>query len=204
MPSSNYEDGMELTQEQIDYFLECMDSGEEVEAGSKVHRLMTASSERAMRITSRMNARFDSLSDTRRQFEELINRPLAEGVGIFPPFTTDCGLNIHLGEGVFINAGARFQDQGGIYIGDRALIGHNAVIATLNHNMDPAKRANLLPAPVYIGADAWLGANVTVLPGVTIGEGAVVAAGAVVTKDVPANTVVAGVPAKVIRELDAS
>ena len=201
MATQYYEDSEELTQKQIDYFIECMDSGEEVQAGSEVHHLMTAASERAMRITSRMNAAFDSLSDTRAQLERLFNRPLPEGVGLFPPFTTDCGLNTHLGEGVFINAGCRFQDQGGIYIGDRALIGHNAVIATLNHNMDPAKRANLLPAPVHIGADAWLGSNVTVLPGVTIGEGAIVAAGAVVTKDVPARTVVGGVPAKPIKEL---
>jgi len=81
------------------------------------------------------------------------------------------------------------------------LIGHNAVIATLNHNMDPAQRANLLPAPVHIGNDVWMGANVTVLPGVTIGDGAVIAAGAVVTKDVAPNTVVGGVPAKLIKEL---
>ena len=201
MADSYYEDGLELTQEQIDFFLERMDSGEECVAGSEVHRLMTAASERAMRITSRMNAEFTSLSDTRSQLERLFMRSLPDGVGLFVPFTTDCGLNTHLGEDVFINAGCRFQDQGGIYIGNRALIGHNAVIATLNHNMDPAKRANLLPAPVHIGADAWLGSNVTVLPGVTIGEGAVVAAGAVVTKDVPARTVVGGVPAKVIKEL---
>ena len=201
MGKGSYEDGGELTREQIDFFLERMDSGEEVEAGGEVHRLMVAASERAMRITSRMNAQFVSLSDTRAQLEGLFGRPLPDGVGLFPPFTTDCGLNTHLGEGVFINAGCRFQDQGGIYIGDRALIGHNCVIATLNHDMDPAKRANLVPAPVRIGADAWLGANVTVLPGVTVGEGAVVAAGAVVTKDVPARTVAAGVPARVIREL---
>ena len=201
MAENMYEDSSELTQEQIDYFLERMDSGEVCIAGSDVHRLMTAASERAMRITSRMNAQFDSLSDTRAQFEKLINRPLPAGVGIFPPFTTDCGLNIHLGEDVFINAGCRFQDQGGIYIGDRALIGHNAVIATLNHDMDPAKRADLWPAPVHIGCDVWLGSNATVLPGVTIGDGAVVAVGAVVTKDVAANTVVGGVPAKLIKEL---
>lgn len=196
-----YEDGGDLTHGQIAYFLERMDSGEEVEAGSDVHRLMTAASERAMRITSRMNAAFVSLSDTRAQLERLFMRPLPEGVGHFPPFTTDCGLNTHLGADVFINAGCRFQDQGGIHIGDRALIGHNCVIATLNHNMDPARRANLLPAPVRIGADAWLGSNVTVLPGVAIGEGAVVAAGAVVTHDVAPRTVVSGVPAKLIRNL---
>lgn len=196
-----YEDGDDLTHGQIDYFLERMDSGEEVEADSDVHRLMAATSERAMRITSHMNATFVSLSDTRAQLERLFIRPLPEGVGLFPPFTTDCGLNTHLGADVFINAGCRFQDQGGIHIGDRALIGHNCVIATLNHNMDPARRANLLPAPVRIGADAWLGSNVTVLPGVAIGEGAVVAAGAVVTHDVAPRTVVGGVPAKLIRNL---
>lgn len=196
-----YEDGDDLTHGQIDYFLERMDSGEEVEADSDVHRLMAATSERAMRITSHMNATFVSLSDTHAQLERLFMRPLPEGVVLFPPFTTDCGLNTHLGADVFINAGCRFQDQGGIHIGDRALIGHNCVIATLNHNMDPARRANLLPAPVRIGADAWLGSNVTVLPGVTIGEGAVVAAGAVVTHDVAPRTVVGGVPAKLIRNL---
>lgn len=196
-----FEDSDDLTHGQIAYFLERMDSGEEVEADSDVHRLMTAASERAMRITSHMNATFVSLSDTRAQLERLFMRPLPEGVGLFPPFTTDCGLNTHLGADVFINAGCRFQDQGDIHIGDRALIGHNCVIATLNHNMDPARRANLLPAPVRIGADAWLGSNVTVLPGVTIGEGAVVAAGAVVTHDVAPRTVVGGVPAKLIRNL---
>jgi len=201
MAISNYEDSHEMTQDEIDRFIAYMNSGEEVIAGSEEHHLMTAASERAMRITSRMNAQFNSLSDTRAQLEELWRCELQEGVGVFPPFTTDCGLNTHIGANVFINSGCRFQDQGGIYIGDRALIGHNAVIATLNHDMDPARRADLHPAPVHIGADAWLGSNVTVLPGVTIGDGAIVAAGAVVTKDVAPRTIVGGVPARVIREL---
>ena len=83
-----YEDSEDLTQEQIDSFLERMDSGEEVVAGSDVHRIMTAASERAMRITSRMNAEFDSLSETRAQLEQLFMRPLPESVGLFPPFST--------------------------------------------------------------------------------------------------------------------
>ena len=201
MARGNYEDAREMTDDEIERFVAYMNSGREVEGGSEMHRLMTAASERAMRITSRMNASFESLSDVRRQLEELWRCELPEGVGLFPPFTTDCGLNTHVGAGTFINAGCRFQDQGGIYIGERALIGHNAVIATLNHNMDPARRANLLPAPVHIGDDAWLGANVTVLPGVTIGNGAVVAAGAVVSRDVEENTVVGGVPARLLRRL---
>ena len=198
-----YEDGSELSAEDIERFVAAMNSGDECIAGSDIHRLMTAASERAMRITSRLNASFESLSDVRRQLERLWLTELPEGFGLFPPFTTDCGLNTHVGAGVFVNAGCRFQDQGGIYIGDGALIGHNVVIATLNHNADPAKRANLLPAPVRIGKNAWIGSSSTICPGVTIGDGAIVAAGAVVTKDVPENTVVGGVPARVIKEVAA-
>lgn len=197
-----YETRSELTKEECAYFIEQMNTGNECEAGTDLHRLMVAASERAMRITSRMNSSFENLDLVREQFSELIDQPLPEGFGLFPPFYTDCGLNIHVEEGAFINMGCKFQDQGGIYIGARSLIGHNAVIATLNHNMDPVLRANLLPAPVHIGADVWMGANCTVLPGVTIGDGAIIAAGAVVTKDVAPNTVVGGVPARVLKTLD--
>ena len=98
--------------------------------------------------------------------------------------------------------GCKFQDQGGIFVGDGALIGHNVVLATLNHARAPKDRASMVPAPIHIGQNVWIGANVTVLPGVTIGDGAIVAAGAVVTKDVPANTIVGGVPARVLRTID--
>ena len=75
------------------------------------------------------------------------------------------------------------------------------VLATLNHAMDPADRATMIPAPIHIGKWVWIGANATVLPGVTIGDGAIVATGAVVTKDVPENTVVGGIPARVMRKI---
>jgi acetyltransferase-like isoleucine patch superfamily enzyme len=122
-------------------------------------------------------------------------------VRLFPPFTTDCGKNTVLGERVFINSGCRFQDQGGIRIGDDVLVGHNVVLASLNHELDPAERATTVPRPIVIGDRVWIGANATVLAGVTIGHGAVVAAGAVVTRDVAPDTVVGGVPARVIRNL---
>ena len=93
------------------------------------------------------------------------------------------------------------KEEGGISIGDDVLIGHNTVIATLNHVEDPDKRGDMVPAPVRIGDKVWIGANATILPGVTVGEGAVIAAGAVVTKDVAPRTVVAGVPARMIKTI---
>ena len=182
-------------------FLARMDTGEEIEAGSEAHLFMHGLSQEALRITAEMNCAYRTPEELLTLMRSLTAQPDFPAFGMFPPFYTDCGKNIHFGQNVFVNSGCRFQDQGGVWIGDNALIGHNAVLATLNHNPDPAKRANLIPAKIVIGNNVWLGANVTVLPGVTIGDGAIVAAGAVVTKDVPANTVVAGVPAKVIRTI---
>jgi len=155
----------------------------------------------AQKITFELNSRYHDLDEIRQLFSELIGKEVSEDFRVFPPFTTDFGKNIHLGKNVFINSGCRFQDQGGIYIGDNALIGHNVVLATLNHEENPKKRSNLIPAPIKIGNDVWIGSNATVLSGVTIGDGAILAAGAVVTKDVAKNTVVGGVPAKYIRDI---
>ena len=109
------------------------------------------------------------------------------------------GKNITIGTDVFINSGCHFQDQGGIEIGDGTLIGHNVVLATINHDLNPKENRKNHYAPIKIGSHVWIGSNATVLPGVTVGDWAVVAAGAVVTKDVPAMTVVVGVPAKVLK-----
>ncbi|WP_375142195.1 DapH/DapD/GlmU-related protein [Microbacterium sp.] len=120
---------------------------------------------------------------------------------LFPPFTADFGKNITLGKRVFINSGCRFQDHGGITIGDGSLIGHNVVIATLNHDLSPRRRADMHPAPVVIRSNVWVGANATILPGVTIGDDAVIGAASVVTKDVPAGAIVVGSPARVARQV---
>lgn len=185
---------------ELQEFLDRMNAGETVIGGSDAHLVMHALSQRALQITMELNSTYHTPEEVTALMERLTGQKL-EQFGLFPPFYTDCGRNIHIGKGVFINSGCRFQDQGGIYIGDGSLIGHNAVLATLNHDPDPNKRANLLPAPIHIGKNVWLGANVTVLPGVTIGDGAIIAAGAVVTKDVAANTVAGGVPAKVLRTI---
>lgn len=172
-----------------------------MQGGSEAHLFMHGVSQEALRLTAEINGSYHEPEELRSLFSQLIGRPVDETFGLFPPFYTDCGKNIHIGKNVFINMGCKFQDQGGIYIGDGALIGHNVVLATLNHAMSPEDRASMIPAPIRIGKRVWIGANATVLPGVTIGDGAIVAAGAVVTKDVPENTVVAGVPAVPIRHL---
>ena len=76
------------------------------------------------------------------------------------------------------------------------------VLATLNHDVDPQKRSDMFPAPIRIGNNVWIGAQATVLPGVTIDDGAIIAAGAVVSRDVPANVIVGGVPAKIIKKIE--
>lgn len=183
-------------------FIGIMDSGAEVQAGGKVHLCMTALSHEAMRITARLNSAYHTPEEIAGLMEELTGKPFPEGAYMFPPFYTDCGKNMTLGKNVFINACCQFQDQGGITIGDGTLVGPKTVIATLNHDQDPEKRANLIPKPVVIGKNVWIGANVTILPGVTIGDGAIIAAGAVVNRDVEPNTVVGGVPAKFIKSIE--
>ncbi|MCB0887051.1 MAG: sugar O-acetyltransferase [Propionibacteriaceae bacterium] len=159
-------------------------------------------SQGALRITAELNGSYHDEAGVRALLSELIGAPVPDSVVVFPPFRADFGRNIRIGEGVFINSGCAFQDQGGVTIGDGALIGHNVVIATLNHGLDPAKRADLIPAPVVVGAGAWIGSNATILPGVTIGDGAVVAAASVVTRDVPPRTIAVGSPARVVRAID--
>ncbi len=180
-------------------FVEIMNSGERVEAGSETHQYMTKLSNEAMKITARLNRDYHEPEEIRAMMEELTGQKIDGAFGMFPPFYTDCGKNLHIGKHVFINSGCHFQDQGGIYIGDGALIGHCVVLATLNHEQDPGNRGDLYPKPIHIGKNVWIGAHATVLQGVTIGDGAIVAAGAAVTKDVPAGAVVGGVPARMIK-----
>lgn len=183
-------------------YLARMLAGEPVEAGDELHEAMHEVSQEAIRICMEINGAYHAPNELAELMEQLTGRPVPEGFGLFPPFNADCGKNIFFGKGVFVNSGCKFQDQGGIYIGDGCLIGHNVVLATLNHHVDPARRGGMVPKPIRLGNDVWVGSGAVVLPGVTIGDGAVVAAGAVVTKDVPPRTVVGGVPARPLKTID--
>ena len=151
--------------------------------------------------SAEINSGFHTQQELRALMSELLGYELDEKFRLFPPFYTDYGRNLKIGKNVFINSGCCFQDQGGIEIGDGCLIGHQVVIATLDHHPDPQRRGDMLPKKTSLGKNVWIGSHATILSGVTIGDGAIVAAGAVVTKDVPPGCVVAGVPAKVIKSV---
>lgn len=157
----------------------------------------------AIRIGIELNSSYHTPEELREIMGRLTGKKVDDTFRLFPPFYTDFGKNITFGKDVFINSGCHFQDQGGIIIGDGSLIGHNVVLATINHDLDPKNNRKNHYLPIKIGSHVWIGSNATVLPGVTIGDWGVVAAGAVVTCDVPAMTVVGGIPAKVLKIISA-
>lgn len=179
-------------------FLEYVKTGKALDT-PEIYRLMDDMSDEARRLTFKLNSAYHSQEEINALLAELFGRPVGKGFKMFPPFYTDFGKNTHIGDNVFINACCNFQDHGGVYIGDRCQIGHNVVFATLNHGLKPQDRRTMTPAPIRLGKNVWVGSNSTILQGVTVGDNAVIAAGAVVTKDVPANTVVGGVPARKLK-----
>ncbi|MFF8096312.1 DapH/DapD/GlmU-related protein [Streptomyces sp. NPDC016675] len=154
--------------------------------------------------TSRLNGLPFSDSEGRTKLLAVVfGGPLPESVVIYPPFFTEYGLNTSFGENVFVNQGCTFMDKGGIQIGNGVMIAPKVSLITGGHPLPRTERREYLSfAPIVIEDDVWIGTAAVVTQGVTIGTGAVVAAGAVVTRDVPANTVVAGVPARVIKTVD--
>ena len=185
----------------LEELLEHFNSGKTLGTNREYIEQMRYYSRESQKLTMEINTKYHEPEELTKLFSEVIGKPVGEGFGLFPPFYTDFGKNITIGKNVFINAGCKFQDQGGIFIDDGALIGHGVVLATLDHDLAPEKRQQLHPAPIRIGKNVWIGANAVVTKGVTIGDNAVIAAGAVVTKDVPANCIVGGVPAKQIKSI---
>ena len=129
----------------IDEYKASTARGEYIEAGSEKHILMQKAAEDARKITCTINNSYREADELRKLFSQLVGYEVDEGFGLFPPFYTDFGKNIKLGKNVFINSCCCFQDQGGIEIGDGCLIGHQVVIATLNHDLRPEKRESMFP-----------------------------------------------------------
>jgi len=184
----------------LDEFRKMMARGKLVEG--QMLNVFHILAQEALKITMEINNKYHTPEEIVDLFSELTGRKVDKSFRLFPPFHTDCGKNIKVGKNVFINACCKFQDQGGIEIGNGVLIGHNVTLATLNHDERPSHRQNIYPKPIKIGDNVWIGSNATILQGVTIGNGAIIGANAVVTKDVPENAIVAGIPAKIIRKVN--
>ncbi|MBO6257114.1 sugar O-acetyltransferase [bacterium] len=183
----------------LDEFYKYMASGKLVE--DDMLKIFNELSQQAIKITMEINNQYHTPEEIVDLFSKLTGKQVDKSFRLFPPFYTDCGKNITVGKNVFINACCKFQDQGGIIIGDGVLVGHNVTLATLNHDERPQFRRYIYPKPIKIGNNVWIGSNATILAGVTIGDGSIVGANALVTRDVPNNTIVAGIPARILRKV---
>jgi acetyltransferase-like isoleucine patch superfamily enzyme len=156
---------------------------------------------RTIKLSAPLNTSVD-VNQIRERLSEITGSQIDESTTVFAPFYTNFGRFTQIGKNVFINHACSFLDMGGITLEDEVLLGPRVNLVTENHPLDPTDRRALICKPIIIKRKAWIGAGATILPGVTIGENAVVAAGAVVSKDVPANTVVGGIPARVIKTIN--
>ncbi|MCW3014052.1 MAG: hexapeptide repeat-containing transferase [Solirubrobacterales bacterium] len=176
-----------------------------IHSGTPESRDLVGRVQRAIGLTERLNRiPYDDREAIREAWSELTGTVVDEAFHLIPPLYSDHGLNIRVGRSVFINQACILNDIGGIEIGDEVMIGPRVSLLTAGHPLDPGRRRRqIVAAPIVIERAVWLGAGATVLQGVTVGSDAVVAAGAVVTRDVPPRTLVAGVPAQVLREIAA-
>lgn len=174
--------------------------GEPIRLDDPEYPKIQAVVDRTIQLSGPLNASTDT-GQIRHRLSEIIGSKLDESTTVFAPFYTNFGRFITIGKGVFINHACSFLDMGGITIEDEVLVGPRVNLVTENHPIDPADRRALITKPIVIKRKAWIGAGATILPGVVIGENSIVAAGAVVSKDVPANCIVGGVPAKLIKSI---
>lgn len=156
---------------------------------------------KTIKLVAELNACGD-VNIVRRLLSEITGTSIDESTTLFPPFSINIGKFTRIGKNVFINSDCSFLDMGGITIEDKVFLAPKVSLLTEYHPLDPSIRHNLLVKPLHIKRNAWIGAGATILPGVTIGENSVVAAGAVVNEDVPDNTIVGGIPAKIIKKID--
>ncbi len=189
----------ELSKNNKDIF-DRLKSGEPILMNDPAYDKIHEAVNRTIQLSAQLNTSTNT-DQIRECLSEIIGVKIDNSTTIFAPFYTNFGRFIQLGNNVFINHACSFLDLGGITIEDDVLIGPRVNITSENHPVEVARRKTLVPDAVLIKRNAWIGAGATILPGVTVGENAVVAAGAVVSKDVPANTVVGGVPAKIIKTM---
>ncbi|MDW8301752.1 MAG: sugar O-acetyltransferase [Bacteroidia bacterium] len=140
-------------------------------------------------------------NEVRSLLSQITGTEIDESTTVFTPLYINYGKHTKIGKNVFINFDCTFLDLGGITIEDGVLIAPKVSLLSEGHPILPEERHSLKVGHIHIKKNAWIGANATILQGVTIGENAVVASGSVVSKDVPDNTIVGGIPAKIIKTI---
>ncbi len=161
--------------QELNALLERLNTGQTIGPDGNGMSVLRKYAREAQMVTARINTGFHEDKELREMVSELIGKDVPDDFCLFPPIYADFGKNITIGKSVFINSGCCFQDQGGIRIGDGCFIGHQVVFATIDHDLDPKRRAENHVAPIVLGKNVWVGSHATILKGVTIGDGSVVA-----------------------------
>lgn len=155
-----------------------------------------------MKLAAELNDGYHTPDEVRNYLSRITGNEIDPSVTLLPPFYVDFGRNIRMGKGCFIQQCCTFFDRGGITLGDEVFIGPKVNLITINHDANPDNRSATYGRPIVIEDKVWIGINSTVLPGVKIGHGAIIGANSVVTKDVAPNTIVAGNPARFIKNIE--
>lgn len=189
-----------MSKDKADIF-ERLRNGETIPSDDPEAYRMRDASYATMQLLVQMNNSSEP-TEIRNLLGQITNTEIDESTTVFTPLYINYGKETKIGKNVFINFDCTFLGLGGITIEDNVLIAPKVSLLSEQHPISPENRHSLMVGHIHIKKNAWIGANATILPGVTIGENSIVAAGAVVSKDVPDNTVVGGIPAKVIKTID--
>ncbi len=176
-------------------------SGEMVSPNEKGYDKLINAIWDTMKLANELNSGYHTPDEVRDYLSRITGKDIDPSVTLLPPFYVDYGKNIYIGKGCWIQQGCTFFDRGGITLGNDVFIAPKVNLITINHDPDPDNRSATYGRPIVIEDKVWIGINSTILPGVTIGYGSIVGANSVVTHSVPPMTVVAGNPAKVIKEI---
>ena len=175
-------------------------NGETIPPGDPQSYKMREASYATKKLLIQMNNSSDPV-EIINLLSQITGSEIDESTAVFTPLYINYGKHIKIGKNVFVNFDCTFLDLGGITIEDNVLIAPKVSLLSEGHSVSPEHRQSLVPGHIHIKKNAWIGANSTILPGVTVGENSIVAAGAVVSTDVPDNTIVGGIPAKIIKTI---
>lgn len=176
-------------------------SGEMVSPHEPGYDALIADISATIKTATEMNTGYRTPEEVHEYMERILGKELDVTTTVLPPLYIDYGKPVTIGRECFIQQCCTFFGRGGITIGNDVFIGPKVNLITINHDPNPENRSATYSRPILIEDKVWSGINSTILPGVRIGYGAIVGAGSVVTKDVPAMTVVAGNPARVVRKI---